>query len=343
MQGIPVWKSGTDFSSSSPTVGGFDGEWWDRCKRLSGCLGFVRDNPFFANDSQWMQRLNPGKLRVILFITLLSVDGYISHNLTEWSTQGTTCDVALQEWIDSAPKTQQDFNRYVREHNITYALPMKWSEVDDMGRRYRGFAAENPDRATAGVSNASVRSGAAEGWRRPEWDVEQVQQVRYPAGDGHVTETSATIRRKEAEQSKLLVRDARFKAATGTDLPVDIGSFVFVRRKAAVGTAVAGVFQQPLALALVYGVCNAEGAPKRCGKGATAANDRLDVQFFVSSGYENQYKPAVMTDADAICSALPKGTVHSGTVERGDVVMLNVITSRNKDGAGGERPAFFCC
>ena len=30
-----MWKRGVEFSSTSPTVGGFDGEWWDRCKRLS--------------------------------------------------------------------------------------------------------------------------------------------------------------------------------------------------------------------------------------------------------------------------------------------------------------------
>ena len=230
--------------------------------------------------------------------------------------------------------------------------------------RYRGATAEG---------HASTNHGA------PAPDEEHarlVPQMRHPPrGDAHPALDDARIKMLERQARKEAAQREEEAAEARSDEPVEVGSFVFVRQAESDMTA---GFAQPLVLCLVVGisaavpsVCSGSGGGSgggsgdgsgNCsgdgsGNGSASANasgsgsgsngstdheDELSVQYMTSSGYDNQYRPAVMTNTDvkahnknqSVGSKLPQNTVWTGQVKRGNVVIANVVTTHNKVGTG---------
>jgi hypothetical protein len=332
-EGTPVFKRDASFNDGGPELSGFKPKWWADTKKrghqsttttapgsdsettapgseeqprpFRKAVEFVRENPNFANDSDWMSFYNP-----------------------EWVNTGETCASKLQEWADKAPFDEETYLSQLVARGVQYKLPARWADLTPQNppgqRRYRGYHAE----IAAAVNDGD--GGDADNDTAP---IQLVQIVRQPARGNVPQGDAAVIRREMVHADAARSQRDEEAAEVRSDEPVHVGSFVFVvlahedRR---------GGFMQPFSLALVTQiefatptVSTADGE-----QGSVDHSDTLHVQYLTATGYDKMYAPAVMTDEDAATEKLVKNSVCAGVASRGQVAIANVVTNRNKVGGG---------
>jgi hypothetical protein len=232
-----------------------------------------------------------------------------------------------QEYADQAPLSEEVFLDQLS--SVKFELPAKWRDVTtERARehhRFRGHDAEHiagDEQGNLGDMECGV-----------DQEEESVQVIRQPARGGDWPERTLNVIAADSRRVANVVAGRALAAAElRSDEPVETGSFVFI---ALTPEGMVGGFTQPLALVLVTNVQFA--TPREADveeEGSVNHDDTLVVQYLTATGYNKLYAPAVMVDVDAERANLPKNSIHSGTILRGQVAIANVITNANKVGTG---------
>ena len=315
-KGVPVFNKDADFSQF-PKLGGFKENWFEGLK-FQAAETFVRENNNFKNDSPWMSYFNP-----------------------EWEASSTNAAEQVRQYWNEAPVTQEQFLQQLNGR-VSFALPKKWTEQDSDGRAYRGWRMENPidasSNSSAGAANGE-NNGEVKEWRPREWDREGVQLVMHPAGGGYEAVTRETIKAAEKVQLKKYEAEQANAEAWRSDEPVCVGTFVYLVQHP---SDIHGAFSQPLILALVTEIERANGEADDGEEGSTNPDDQLLVQYCTASAYDRDYRVATKREEQSTArGSRGKGrknrgriVVWTGTVRREAVTIANVVTSKNKEGAG---------
>lgn len=315
-KGVPVFNKDADFSQF-PKLGGFKENWFEGLK-FQAAETFVRENNNFKNDSPWMSYFNP-----------------------EWEASSTNAAEQVRQYWNEAPVTQEQFLQQLNGR-VSFALPKKWTERDSDGRAYRGWRMENPidasSNSSAGAANGE-NNGEVKEWRPREWDREGVQLVMHPAGGGYEAVTRETIKAAEKVQLKKYEAEQANAEAWRSDEPVCVGTFVYLVQHP---SDIHGAFSQPLVLALVTAIERANGEADDGEEGSTNPDDQLLVQYCTASAYDRDYRVATKREEQSTArGSRGKGrknrgriVVWTGTVRREAVTIANVVTSKNKEGAG---------
>jgi hypothetical protein len=311
-EGTPAWSEDATFSGG-PELGGFKKDWWVDSKNdgdivkahpFRKAVQFTARNPNFANDSEWMNYFNP-----------------------EWTEEGKSCASELQDYADKAPLDEEVFLDQLSSEK--FELPAKWSDLTtERARehhRFRGHDAEHiagDEQGNLGDMECGVD------------EVEElVQVIRQPARGSEWPERTLNVIAADSRRVANVVAGRALAAAElRSDEPVSTGSFVFI---ALTQEDMVCGFTQPLALVLVTDVQFA--TPREADveeEGSVNHNDTLVVQYLTATAYDKLYAPAVMVDVDAERANLPRNSIHSGTILRGQVAIANVITNANKVGTG---------